>query len=107
MKKKFDVSQERWRAIYSDSPAAVLKGWQLKVADSVQFPLGVIPEPLGGLKSKDGRSPRQKARAKCAAAAPRMLNTLVNELFSRTFLGATAPDILTVILSRKVLLTHK
>lgn len=73
---KKNILETKWKKNYNDGPAVVLKGWQIKEDTDIQTPICVVPEPIGGHKNDEGRSPYQEARATLIEHAPEMLQQL-------------------------------
>ena len=64
------MDEERWIAVYEAGPHKVMDGWQIRTDDSVQRPVAIVPEPIGGRKDEHGRNPYQAKHAALIAAAP-------------------------------------
>lgn len=48
---------------YRNDPTVRLPGWVIYEDTSIKTPIAILPEPIGGVKNRQGRSPYQEAYA--------------------------------------------
>lgn len=90
---KRSSKSERWLAMFDDTPAVIIPGWQIKINDAAMTPLAVVFEPPSGKDKVDGRSLRALAAAQKIVAAPdlydacKLQRDAIEELFKE--LGGT------------------
>lgn len=67
------TKREKLKTHYNDTPLARIPGWQIVVDDEIGRPVAIVPEPTGGIKNEQGRSPYQEQFAYQFAASTDLL----------------------------------
>lgn len=53
----------RYFLTYRDDPTVIMPGWVLYQNNAAKTPVGILPEPMGGIKNRQGRSVHQARHA--------------------------------------------